>query len=110
MLATMASTKTAKPTVRAPRGTGRAPAKAPSPPPDSRPKSGLVEIGEDAMRAALLAELQRQGWNLTRTAEALRMSAPSNVIRAIKSLDLEAEYEAAKARGEARPGRPKVAE
>ena len=93
---------------KAPKAAPRATAK-----PASRPKTAaaapartLTEIGRDAQRAALLEELERQGWNLSRTAAALGLTGPSNVTRALKTLGLEDEYEAAKARGDIAPGRP----
>ncbi len=77
---------------------------------EGRKKSKLTQIGDDAkkavMRKALLAELRRQGWNLTRTAEALDILTASAVIRAIKDLGLDDEYEAARRRGDVAPGRP----
>lgn len=60
----------------------------------------LAEIGKEAareaQREALLKELRAQDWNLTATAEALGLSNSSNVIRAIRVLDLETEYEKAR--------------
>lgn len=95
MLATMASTKTApKPT--------RKPAAKPA----EAPRRTLAEIGREAQREALLAALKSNGWNLTATARDLGLSGPSNVIRALKTLGLGEQYEAAKARGDIAPGRP----
>lgn len=91
MLANMAKTKTP----------GKRPAaKGP------RKKSLLTLAGEAAQRGLLLQKLKDCGWNLTRTAEALEMAGAGDVNRAIKLLGLDEEYEAAKGRGEAKPGRP----
>ena len=70
----------------------------------ARTKSLLMEIGEEAMRKALLAALEKQNWSLTDTAASLRMAGPSLVIRSIHSLGLDTEYEDAKRRGLIRPG------
>lgn len=69
-------------------------------------KPSLAEVGREAQRKALLAELKLQNWNLTATARELGLTGPSNVIRAMKNLGLADEYEAAKARGDISPGRP----
>ena len=69
-------------------------------------KPTLAEIGREAQRKALLTELKAQDWNLTATARELGLTGPSNVIRALKTLGLAAEYEAAKKRGDIAPGRP----
>jgi len=53
---------------------------------------------------ALLAALERHRWNLTVTGEALRLGSAANVLRAIRALDLGAEYGAAKATGKVGPG------
>jgi len=68
-------------------------------------KPTLAEIGREAQRVALLAELKAQGWNLTATARELGLNNASNVIRSIKSLGLDDEYEAARERGDVAPGR-----
>lgn len=94
MLGTVAAPKTSKP--KRPRAEHA----------DERSKSLLTEIGEHAMRAALLKSLKDNDWNLTRTAESLRMSAASSVIRALKSLAPD-EYERARERGDIAMGRPK---
>ena len=86
--------KTTKP--GAPRATKKKP---------PRQKSGLTEIGEAAMRAALLATLEEKAWNLTHASEALRMGGPSTVIRALRNLGLAAEYERARKRGDIVAGR-----
>ena len=67
--------------------------------------STLVEISRAAQRAALLVELARHRWNLTATAKSLGLAGASNVVRSLRSLGLEPEYEAAKARGDVRAGR-----
>lgn len=98
MIATMPPSTTTK------KKSTRAPAKAPEP--AGRKRSALTEAGEeakrDAMRKLLLRTLKEQGWNLTRTAEALRMGegsgAASNVAKALLELAPE-EYAAAKADG-----------
>jgi len=72
-------------------------------------KPSFAEIGRDAahtaQREALLRELKAQGWNLSATAKELRMGTASTVIRAIRSLGLEKEYEAAQQRRDVRPGK-----
>jgi transcriptional regulator with GAF, ATPase, and Fis domain len=77
-----------------------------------RRRSLFAEIGrqaaQEAQRKLLAATLVAKGWNLTHTAEALGLSTPSEVIRAIKALDLTAEYEAAKGKGLVVQGRPKA--
>lgn len=66
-------------------------------------KPTLAEIGREAsheaQRKALLAELKANDWNLTATSQELGLSNGSNVIRSIRTLGLEDEYEAAKAAG-----------
>lgn len=73
---------------------------------NSRPT--FTEIGEaakrDAQRSALLKELKAQGWNLSAVARELGMGDASTVIRAIRKVGLESEYEAARKRGDVRPG------
>jgi hypothetical protein len=66
--------------------------------------NALVEAAARAQRALLLKSLKASHWSLTATAESLRLHGPSAVIRYIKSLDLTDEYEAAKAKGEVKPG------
>lgn len=78
----------------------------PAPKKTTAKKPTLAEIGRDAQRKALLRELKAQRWNLTATARELGLTGPSNVIRALKTLGLADEYEAAKARGDIAPGRP----
>ena len=110
MHAPMATTKSTKNTTRAGTTTrrtspGRAasmPAKAKATEPEAR---SLSEIGREAQRAALLEECERQGWNLTHVAASLSLSSASNVIRSLRTLGLEEEYEAAKERGDVRAGR-----
>ena len=79
-------------------------------PPDAltRRKSQLTLAGERAQRALLLDTLEAQGWNLTRTAVALDLTAAADVVRSIKLLALSEEYDKAKAAGLVRPGRPKT--
>lgn len=76
--------------------------------PKGRPRSVLTETGDraarDAKRTLLLATLQTNEWNLTAAARALRMTGAPDVIRAIKDLGLENEYEAARKRGDVSPG------
>jgi len=45
---------------------------------DDRRKSKLVQIGEEAMRRALLEALVNAEWNLTHTATALEMTSASH--------------------------------
>jgi len=68
-------------------------------------KPTLKEIGREAQRKALLAELEANGWSLTTTARELGLTGASNVKRSILTLGLEEEYEAAKAAGKIVPGR-----
>lgn len=96
MLDAMALAKNGKSGVR---GASRESGKSDKP----TPRPTLAEIGKaaarEAQRAALLKELRTQNWNLSATAESLGLSNASNVIRAINSLDLADEYEAAKDAG-----------
>ena len=89
-------------TSKKPPKTSPAPAGAPA-------KLSFAEIGRDAahaaQREALHRELVAQGWNLSATAKELRMGTASTVIRAIRSLGLEKEYEAAQQRRDVRPGK-----
>ena len=68
-------------------------------------RNRLRDIGDKAMRDALLRALKDSDWNLTRTAEFFEMHGPVTVLRAIESLGLKDEYEAARERGDVRPGR-----
>jgi len=72
--------------------------------------ASFAEVGRAAAKAAqretLLDALKANGWNLTHTSVALTLGGPSAVIRAIKSLGLDREYDAAKKRGDVAPGRP----
>jgi transcriptional regulator with GAF, ATPase, and Fis domain len=65
-----------------------------------RKKSLLSRTGDEAKHAAeralLLSTLETKGWNLTHTAEALEMTGPSQVLRAIKDLGLYDAYDAAR--------------
>lgn len=85
--------------------------KAPAPAParaDGRVKSRLTLAREagaiEAGRALLLETLTAQGWNLSATAEALGVGTAGAVIRAIREHGLEPEYEAARRRGDIKPG------
>jgi transcriptional regulator of acetoin/glycerol metabolism len=69
-----------------------------------RTRSRLSRIGDDAMKAALLAALEAHAWHLSATAEALEMAGPSDVIRSMRRLGLHAEYEAARRDGRIKPG------
>lgn len=70
-------------------------------------KLTFAEIGraaaKEAQRAALLAALEENAWNLTATAEALGMGGRANIIRALKELAPD-EYERARDKGLVRPG------
>ncbi len=74
--------------------------------PAGRKKSKLTLAGEAAQRGVLLAALKEHRWNLSHVAEALEMGDASAVLRSIRLLGLVEEYDAAKATGKARPGRP----
>lgn len=94
-----------------PRTSKRTKPSAPQPDPtraDGRVKSRLTLAREAAAlaagRALLLATLKAEGWNLTATAETLGMGNASAVLRAIREHGLEAEHEAARVRGDIRPG------
>ena len=78
----------------------------PSKPPKPERPNLLTEVSSAAERTLLLATLRACEWNLTRTAEALGLSQPTEVRRAIVRLDLTADLEAAKSSGLARPGNP----
>ena len=60
------------------------PTRKPAAPKTARAKSGLTEIGEAAMRKALLAALKRHRWAFPAVAEELRLSGSANVLRAIR--------------------------
>ena len=98
-MATTRSTKSTKPRVA--KSDGRRGSKPPAKTPE-KPLS-LAEIGREAakkaQREALLATLERLDWNLSATAEELGLSNTSNVIRSIRALDLDTEYEAARDAG-----------
>lgn len=90
MLATMATKKTGKkPAAKGPRN-----------------KSKLTLAAEAVQRGMLLKALKDHDWNLSRVSDELGLGHPSAVLRSIKQLDLADEYEAAKAEGKAKPGRP----
>ncbi len=76
-----------------------------APKPSDRRRSRLALEADAAARALLLAELERLDWVLTDVAQALDLSNVSGVLRAIRHLGLEPEYEAARAAGKIRPGR-----
>lgn len=73
-------------------------------------KPTLAQVGRiaarEAQRNALLTELETQNWNLSAVARELGLVAAGNVLRAIKSLGLDKEYDRAKAAGKIHPGRP----
>jgi hypothetical protein len=69
-----------------------------------RQQSRLAEIGEAAMRKALLASLNKHDWQLSQVAVDMRLSGSANVIRSIRQLNLTDAYEAARARGAVKPG------
>lgn len=105
MTTEMAQTRKPAASPRSPKG------KAPTPAPtraDGRSKSLLSIEGEraslEARRAMLLRVLKECDWNLSATAEKLQITNASTVIRAIRDVGLEAEYEAAKKTGRIRPG------
>lgn len=62
------------------------------------------EVARAAQRTLLLAQLESQAWNLSAVAKALGMGTASTVIRAIRSLGLQEQYDAARASGAVRPG------
>jgi len=70
-----------------------------------RSTSRLMEIGNEAMRAALLDELIRTGWNLTETAATLRLDNPGNVARVARHLGLGDDLQRARDDGRVRRGR-----
>lgn len=73
-------------------------------PKKKRAVSKLAQIGRDAQRAELLASLTKHGWSLVRVAEELDLYNGANVIRTIRHLGLDAEYKAAKERGDVHLG------
>lgn len=72
--------------------------------PTGRKKSKLTLAGEATQRGLLLTMLKEHEWNLTATATALDMTAAADVLRSIKTLGLTEEYEAARSRGDVKPG------
>lgn len=106
LLDAMAAAKPPKSRTPSPR-TRKAPAPAPARA-DGRVKSRLTLAREAAAiaagRALLLDTLTAEGWSLTATAAALGLAGVSQVIRAIREHGLESEYEAARRRGDIRPG------
>lgn len=74
-----------------------------------RRRSLLVQIGDDAMRAALLDALEAADWRLTVVATRLGLDGPTNVVRGIRRLGLMPQYEAARIAGKVRSGvRPRL--
>lgn len=75
---------------------------------DGRPKSKLTIAAEEAAlgakRKLLLDTLTACDWNLSRVCETLEMGSVSQVIRSIRETGLEPQYEAAKKRGDIKPG------
>lgn len=69
-----------------------------------RRKSKLTLEGEKAQRALLLRTLKAKDWNLTATADELKMAGPGDVLRAAHILGLDEELDAARARGDLSPG------
>lgn len=67
---------------------------------DGRQKSLLTLAGEqaalEAKRLLLQETLRSHDWNLSHTAEVLRMGSASQVLRAIRETGLEEEYRAAR--------------
>lgn len=57
-------------------------------------------------RSLLLAELEKNDWNLTRTSEVFRLGSSGNVLRLIRDLGLSDAYAEARQRGKAPKGRP----
>jgi hypothetical protein len=71
---------------------------------NKRRKSLLTTIGDEAMRRALLEALVQENWALNKVAERLRLGGSGNVLRAIKQFNLTEAYEAARVRGDIKPG------
>lgn len=70
---------------------------------EGRKKSKLTIASEDAARGLLLKTLKENDWRVNDTARSLDM-APPTVLRSIKALGLSEEYEAARVRGNVKPG------
>lgn len=70
-----------------------------------RRRSRLVQIGEAAMRAELLAALEAHNWNLAAAGRSVGLAGASSVLRMIPKLNLAAEYNAAKRDGRVTPGK-----
>lgn len=67
--------------------------------------SKLTEIGRAAMRQALLEELERTGWNLSKVAETLGLDTAGNVTRTMQNIGMGEHLERARADRRIRPGR-----
>jgi hypothetical protein len=75
---------------------------------ESRRKSKLTIAADDAARRLLLDTLVRRNWALKMAASDLDLNGSAAVIKAIRQLNLVDAYEAARLRGDIRPGvRPK---
>lgn len=74
-----------------------------------QPTKTLAQVTYDARRAALLAALKRNGWNLSATARELDLCDAGNVSRAIKRFGLDSEAAEARADGRIAPGRKRSA-
>lgn len=64
----------------------------------------ILQTGDAAMRAELLAVLESAKWNMTVAARECGLAGPSSVLRMIPRLGLSAEYNAAKRDGRVSPG------
>ncbi len=64
----------------------------------------LTAAGNAARRAVLHEVLVHVGWNIQHAADVLELQDTGAAIRDIRRLGLGAEYEAAKSRGDIRPG------
>lgn len=93
-----------KPVKTAPAKPAKGATKTPEKAAEGRRKSLLVQAGEETMRALLLKTLKANGWSVTATSDALEMGGSANVLRAIRTLGLDEEYDAARERGDVRPG------
>lgn len=72
--------------------------------PRTRTPSKLTEIGRDAMRKALLDEVERADWNLSVVAESLRLECASNVARTMENIGLGEELQRAREAGKVARG------
>ena len=76
----------------------------------TRKRSRLALQGIVAMRALLLETLEACDWHLRNAADALEMDSSAAVIRSIRHLGLDAEYQTARSAGRVRSGpRPMTA-